>query len=77
MLRSIGLPELLVLVVLGIPIAIVVIVLVVLAAVRSSNARDRNSPPVFAAGNAFCTKCGTGLAPAAMFCDRCGTRRGP
>ncbi|HEY4361940.1 MAG TPA: zinc ribbon domain-containing protein [Bryobacteraceae bacterium] len=71
-LRSIGLPELLVLLfVIGIPVGIAALIVML---VRKKGAQ--NSPPnPGVSANAFCTVCGNGLAPNIQFCGRCGARR--
>jgi hypothetical protein len=68
-MRSIGFPELIViLVVLGVLVVGVTVIVMLLSAVVRSGRRSSGS-------EAYCTKCGNGLPKGAEFCGKCGTRR--
>jgi len=72
MLRSIGLPELIVIVTaLGVPIMIVIVVLAVVALARRPNT---SQPAATLPVAGFCSKCGARLAQGVIFCASCGTR---
>jgi NADH pyrophosphatase NudC (nudix superfamily) len=70
-MRSIGLPELLVILfVLTVPVAIVTMIFLI---VRKASRHPQPSGAFSA--NAFCTQCGNPLAAGVRFCGRCGAPR--
>ena len=73
MMRSIGLPELLIILfILAVPVGIGLLIVLL---VRKNDAH--NPPPASAFPvNVFCTQCGNPFASPSPFCGRCGARRG-